>query len=50
MRTEFDPRREPYPWMAHPRKADVRREIAEAFAFLLTLFLVVAAMSLDGIA
>jgi len=36
--------------MARPRKHVVRREIGEAMAFLLTLFLVVAAMSLDGIA
>jgi hypothetical protein len=35
------------PWMATPRKHYLRREIAEAVAFLLTLVLVVAAMSLD---
>ena len=46
-RTEFDPRREPPRWMAHPHKADVRREVLEAMAFLLTLVFVVAAMSVD---
>lgn len=33
--------------MAHPRKHYVRREVAETAAFLLTLVLVVAAMSLE---
>lgn len=35
------------PWMATPRKHRARREIAEATLWLLTLFAVVVAMSVD---
>lgn len=42
---------EPRRWMqAHDRKHDMRRDAIDALLFLVTLFFVVAAMSLDGIA